>query len=732
MTVERIPLAETIESRDGSLTKDSKTINCFFETRDGVKQVVKRPGLIAQAISPSLPSGLARGLFASSSALWAGIGSNLYKIDSNFASTNYGSVDPGTPYLLSFTQCAPVVGNYTPSYSVAGTYSFTVPTGVTSMTFTVVGAGAGGGGSSGGHDAAGGSPSTNTAAGGGGGGAGDSVTSTVAVTAGHVLSIVIGAGGTGGAGGYTSGSNGTNGGTTTVTNTTTSTVLFTCTGGIAGLGAYCQFSDTTHGLGGAGSGTGGSGGRGEIIDVNKFGLGGGSGVPNQLATKGGGTNGGSITNFVDGLNACGGGGGASTIGQGGIGGSGAGVAGTSGSGGSGAGAQSNANAGNTGGKGGDGVVQLTYSSSVIDGPIFLHNENTAWTIATGGGSTTVVTSSFPSGPFAFGTCYLDGYVFVMTQLGRIYNSNLEDPTTWGALNYITAAFDPDGGVAIAKHLNYIVAFGANTTQFFYDAAAQVGGVGSPLLPNQSANSNIGCANGHTIAPFDNTIVWVGQSKTQGRSVYLLDGLSPVKISTRYIDRIIDNDLMTDVRATAFKANGHTFYILTLKNSGVTLVYDLEEKVWYQWNSLASGYFDVVFFASYNNIPYMIDDDNGTLYNVSDNIFTDNGNAYICSGVTAITDSGSTKRKFYRRLEVIGDKTNGLLTVSHSGNDYGSFSTGRLIDLSVPRPQLSILGSDRRRAWAWSFSANSPLRLDSFEVTYDIGGEGESSRGQSDK
>jgi tryptophan synthase alpha chain len=60
MPVERIPLTQPIETRDGTLTKDSRCVNGVFEIRDNKREFVKRPGLLA--VGSTLPSGVAQGL----------------------------------------------------------------------------------------------------------------------------------------------------------------------------------------------------------------------------------------------------------------------------------------------------------------------------------------------------------------------------------------------------------------------------------------------------------------------------------------------------------------------------------------------------------------------------------------------------------------------------------------------------------------------------------------------
>jgi len=90
--------------------------------------------------------------------------------------------------------------------------------------------------------------------------------------------------------------------------------------------------------------------------------------------------------------------------------------------------------------------------------------------------TAVVDADYPAITVP-GTAAVDGYVFVMDPLGVIYNSDLEDPTSWNALNFITAEIESDYGVALTKHLNYVLALGTRSYELFDNAA---NATGSPL------------------------------------------------------------------------------------------------------------------------------------------------------------------------------------------------------------------------------------------------------------
>jgi len=181
-----------------------------------------------------------------------------------------------------------------------------------------------------------------------------------------------------------------------------------------------------------------------------------------------------------------------------------------------------------------------------------------------------------------GVVFLDGYFFVMTTDAVIYNSALGDGTSWNALDFISAQMEPGDGKAIAKSANYIIAFKDWSTEFFYDAA---NAVGSPLSPVQNGFTLIGCANGNSVTNLDSMLFWVSQTRQKGRSVHMMVGTNQTLISDPNIERILNADDLATVHSFGVKISGHTFYVLTLVTSNITIVYDVTSKSWSQWSSL---------------------------------------------------------------------------------------------------------------------------------------------------
>ncbi len=152
------------------------------------------------------------------------------------------------------------------TFSTAGSDTFTVPSGITSVTIKAWGAGGGGGG---GGD---GSP-------GGNGGAGGYSTTTINVTPNETLNVTVGGGGGGGTAGGNSGGGGGGGGHSVVRRGSTNLII---AGGGGGGGGGGNNSANTGGAGGGGGGVSGESG-------NASGTSGGGGGGSNSSGGGGGT-----------------------------------------------------------------------------------------------------------------------------------------------------------------------------------------------------------------------------------------------------------------------------------------------------------------------------------------------------------------------------------------------------------------------------------------------------------
>jgi hypothetical protein len=397
------------------------------------------------------------------------------------------------------------------------------------------------------------------------------------------------------------------------------------------------------------------------------------------------------------------------------------------------------------------VIGDTYTWSWVKAPLdaafIFHAGSAMYYYTNGAPSLTAITppEALISGSLAPGFVFLNNrYYIAHTGNNLIYTSYIGDYTQWSSLATINFYQTSDNIVGICKHLNYIFVLGKISGQFFYDSGSG-DNTTSPILPAQSYTMEVGCSNGNSIATTDNTVIWLGKSRSSGNSVYMLDGVSPIKVSNSAIDKILERSNLGEISSYVVKWGSHPCYVLTLYDTGVTLVFDMTTQQWHQWTQYTqlnnndqsygigtAGTYTESYFRMGHAIStpsrtttaykvFGLDYYSGALYEFDVGIYQDNSQPIYFRSKTQITDNGTTKRKFYGRLEIVGDKiANGVMQVRHSGDDYNTYSTFRNIDLNASRSQIYLGGADRRRSWEFLSTSNVPLRIDGAEIDFRIG------------
>ena len=660
MPTERLPLTPKIENRNASNTKDAIGYNCLYETVDGKKRVIKRPGLYQLPVTPALPTGKAQGLFQWNNYFIVGQSGGLYGINGS-TSNQFGSI-AGTQTPWSFCQTKDdqylVVHNGANLYTLNKTGNVFGTAIVNSVVASVKIDNGGAGYLVAPSVTFSAPPSGTTALG------------SAQMQNGAVTGVTIINPGTG----YTAAP------TVTFGDPTDTPIAATLTYNMTQVGTYPdQFSNMNASFG-LTSITVVSPGHGYVQGCTFT-------VTANFQRPAWDANTAPVVNDVVASGYC-------NVTNGGI----------------------------------SSLVVTSYAVTdghKISSPIVFTTSPAAAVYNTRALGTAVMSSGSPTilGPYAFGIAYLNSRVFLLTTSGIIYQSALDNPTSWSASEWIYANSDPDDGIALARHLNYLVAFGSWSTQFFYDAGNPSN---STLADYPAAKLEIGCASGPTVSSAEHTVLWVGQGLTEGRGVYMLEGTSPVKISTTYVDRILNASILKNTRGFCFKVSGHTLYMLTLSDDKKTLVYDLEEKEWYEWTSQVGGvedYFAFTYFCGnveYAPGIYLQHETNGQVYKMDPDYYTDAGNSIYFRVRTSILDAGNNKRKFFRRTEVIGDRGPATLSIKHSDDDYSTWSNDRTVSMSTGRPVLYQCGSSRRRAWEVFSSDNQPIRIEALEIDLDSG------------
>lgn len=350
----------------------------------------------------------------------------------------------------------------------------------------------------------------------------------------------------------------------------------------------------------------------------------------------------------------------------------------------------------------DGSARYSFSSLLGATPsLFLQNGSNFYFYNSTAGLTSITPGSFTS--VVPGCVYLDGTMYVMDTSCNIYGSDLNNVATghWNAANLIVAQSEPCPGLAIHKQLVYVVAFKTFSVEMFFD---QGNATGSPLAGVPGQKLNYGMRHEGTLAEISGVLLWVDQIREGGMSVRIMDQLTAQPCSTPQVEKLLQQAdsagyFSGDVFSWGAKIDGHMFYCLTIQNLNVTLVYDLSQKLWYQWTAPSGGYMPIVSSTFLNGATICQGQSDGRLYTLSTTVGTDNGAAITTDIYTPEFDGGTQRGKVIDKLRFIGDVYPGnVLSVRVTDDDYKTFSGFRTVDMSVKNPSLDNCGTFYRRAW----------------------------------
>jgi len=362
----------------------------------------------------------------------------------------------------------------------------------------------------------------------------------------------------------------------------------------------------------------------------------------------------------------------------------------------------------------------------------------------------------PAVPLAYGMVVLDNYVFVLGTNGIIYQSDSKDVTSWDALAFLEAERDPDAGVYIAKHHDNIVAFGAGTTEFFYDAANTAGSV---LSRRQDVSYLIGCSSGQSVWEIGDRCFFLSVNAAGAINAHVLENFQLRKISTSTLDSFFTEAIVKGgytAIGSGFSAQGHIFYTLTIGtvpsdfSPDITLVYDDTTGIWNEFditvNSLSK--FPLVDWSRRTGTAERFGEGlltNGDFISLNDNLTPQDTllastyvtTGYVTTGYVAATggvgtniaiksrfgqdDLGTNLHKYPMSYRQVADltPTSQTLTLKWADEINTTFTSGKTLDTSKYQKAYRN-GRFRRRNHEINYSGSDEFRLEAIEADIPTG------------
>lgn len=143
----------------------------------------------------------------------------------------------------------------------------------------------------------------------------------------------------------------------------------------------------------------------------------------------------------------------------------------------------------------------------------------------------------------------------------------------------------------------------------------------------------GCAAKYSIAVQDSTAFWLAQDR-QGKGIVVkTEGYAARRISTHAIEADIQRySRIDDAIGGCYQIDGHAFYVLTFPSADVTWCVELQTGQWHQWaysdnNGDLHRHRGMAWAFAYNT-NVVLDWQNGQIYQLDGDTFTDAGNPII--------------------------------------------------------------------------------------------------------
>lgn len=217
--------------------------------------------------------------------------------------------------------------------------------------------------------------------------------------------------------------------------------------------------------------------------------------------------------------------------------------------------------------------------------------------------------------------FLNGYIVINSKnTNEFFYSNIgaEGARTWDSTKFQVAEGSADKINALATRGGELWVFGQRSFEIYditsdqYNPFARVGG----------SFTEIGCGSPDSVAQVSDLLFWLGSSNTGNNTIYMANGLTPIRISDNGLEHAISKmKSPSDCTGFCYAEEGHMFYVLSWHTDDITYVYDATTKQWHnratrdpllnvnhQWNPLYASfaYGKTYFGSTTNNILMYLD------------------------------------------------------------------------------------------------------------------------------
>jgi len=138
----------------------------------------------------------------------------------------------------------------------------------------------------------------------------------------------------------------------------------------------------------------------------------------------------------------------------------------------------------------------------------------------------------------------------------------------------------------------------------------------------------GIAAKFSVARLGNSFAYVSRNIRGQAQIMMMNGYMPTRISTHAVENTLVDQYINDARAWTYQLEGHEVYVVSFPTLDLTWAYDVTTNMWHKWLWVDSKN---VFHrhrgnchASFQGLNIVGDYENGQIYMLDPNNYTDNG------------------------------------------------------------------------------------------------------------
>lgn len=208
--------------------------------------------------------------------------------------------------------------------------------------------------------------------------------------------------------------------------------------------------------------------------------------------------------------------------------------------------------------------------------------------------------------------------------GRFRWSGLLDVWSWDALDFATAESDPDNLVRVMAEGGQLYLFGEKTTEIWGDSGA----VDAAFAKIAGSAVEWGLAARWSLVKYLDSVAFLRKNRLGQVQACILSGAQAGPISNPQVEAEFSRyGDVSNATGLAYMVYGHAFYQVNFPSEGVSWLYDAQSKSWSRLQS-GEGIHRAAIGVQLLNQLYACDYENGKIYRIDQDAYTDDGVAII--------------------------------------------------------------------------------------------------------